>query len=142
VLLFEHVTDQIILMQPLRHNNNAAIRLVVEHRPRVADTFAGGGSIPFEAARVGCDAYASDLNPIACMLTWGAINVIGAHGAERARMLEAQKSVAAAIEREIRNLGRAPLTFAARPVGPEMKGRDSDYHRSISQSKRPRVLDQ
>lgn len=25
------------------------------HRPRVADTFSGGGSIPFEAARTGCD---------------------------------------------------------------------------------------
>ena len=33
------------------------------HRPRVGDTFCGGGSIPFEAARIGCDVYASDLNP-------------------------------------------------------------------------------
>ncbi len=35
------------------------------HRPKVADTFCGGGSIPFEAARLGCDVYVSDLNPIA-----------------------------------------------------------------------------
>jgi putative DNA methylase len=28
------------------------------HRPMVADTFCGGGSIPFEAARIGCDVYA------------------------------------------------------------------------------------
>jgi putative DNA methylase len=47
------------------------------HRPKLADTFCGGGSIPFEAARMGCDVYASDLNPIACMLTWGAFNIIG-----------------------------------------------------------------
>jgi putative DNA methylase len=39
------------------------------HRPRVADTFSGSGQIPFEAARLGCDVYASDLNPVACMLT-------------------------------------------------------------------------
>ena len=45
---------------------------------KVADTFCGGGSIPFEAARIGCDVYASDLNPIASMLTWGAFNIIGA----------------------------------------------------------------
>jgi adenine-specific DNA methylase len=32
------------------------------HRTRLADTFCGGGSIPFEAARMGCDVYASDLN--------------------------------------------------------------------------------
>jgi putative DNA methylase len=42
------------------------------HRPRFADTFCGSGQIPFEAARLGCDVYASDLNPVACMLTWGA----------------------------------------------------------------------
>jgi putative DNA methylase len=47
------------------------------HRPRVADTFCGSGQIPFEAARLGCDVYASDLSPVACMLTWGAFNVIG-----------------------------------------------------------------
>ncbi|TPQ45121.1 DNA methylase, partial [Prosthecomicrobium hirschii] len=35
------------------------------HKPKVADTFCGGGSIPFEAARIGCEVYASDLNPIA-----------------------------------------------------------------------------
>ena len=52
------------------------------HRPKVADTFCGGGSIPFEAARIGCDVYASDLNPIACMLTWGAFNIIGADEAD------------------------------------------------------------
>jgi len=39
------------------------------HRPRVADTFCGSGQIPFEAARLGCDVFASDLNPVACMLT-------------------------------------------------------------------------
>jgi putative DNA methylase len=53
--------------------------------PRVGDTFCGGASIPFEAARLGCDVYASDLNPIACMLTWGALNIIGASPARRAR---------------------------------------------------------
>ena len=39
--------------------------------PKVADVFSGSGQIPFEAARLGCDVYASDLNPVACMLTWG-----------------------------------------------------------------------
>jgi putative DNA methylase len=47
------------------------------HRPRMADTFCGSGQIPFEAARLGCEVFASDLNPVACMLTWGAFNVVG-----------------------------------------------------------------
>jgi len=46
-------------------------------RPKVADVFCGSGQIPFEAARLGCDVYASDLNPVACMLTWGAMNIVG-----------------------------------------------------------------
>ena len=33
--------------------------------PRVLDPFAGGGAIPLEAMRLGCEAYASDLNPVA-----------------------------------------------------------------------------
>lgn len=75
------------------------------HRPRVGDTFCGGGSIPFEAARLGCDVYASDLNPIACMLTWGALNIIGASPEKRAEIERAQHEVAEAVDREITALG-------------------------------------
>ena len=75
------------------------------HRPKVGDTFCGGGSIPFEAARVGCDVYASDLNPIACMLTWGAFNIIGASQEKRAEIEEEQNLVAAAVGAEITRFG-------------------------------------
>jgi putative DNA methylase len=33
--------------------------------PKVLDMFAGGGAIPLEAANLGCDAYAVELNPVA-----------------------------------------------------------------------------
>ena len=33
--------------------------------PRVLDPFAGGGAIPLEAMRLGCETFASDLNPVA-----------------------------------------------------------------------------
>lgn len=36
--------------------------------PPVLDPFAGGGSIPLEAARLGMEAYAGDLNPVAVLL--------------------------------------------------------------------------
>lgn len=75
------------------------------HRPKLADAFCGGGSIPFEAARIGCDVYASDLNPIACMLTWGAFNIIGADEAKRIEIERVQQEVAAAVEAEITRLG-------------------------------------
>ena len=50
--------------------------------PVIGDCFAGGGSVPFEAARLGCDVYASDLNPIAMLLTWAALNINGARDEE------------------------------------------------------------
>jgi adenine-specific DNA methylase len=75
------------------------------HRPSVGDTFSGGGSIPFEAARIGCDVYASDLNPIACMLTWGALNIIGAAPERRAAIEDVQREVAKAVDEEITALG-------------------------------------
>lgn len=75
------------------------------HRPKVADTFCGAGSIPFEAARIGCSVYASDLNPVASLLTWGAFNIIGAEPESRSQIEQAQKLVVAAIDEEIIQLG-------------------------------------
>ena len=37
--------------------------------PKVLDPFSGGGSIPLEALRLGCETYASDINPIAVLIS-------------------------------------------------------------------------
>lgn len=74
------------------------------HRPRVADTFCGSGQIPFEAARLGCDVYASDLNPVACMLTWGALNIVGGSYASSQELVKDQKELANRLRREIDKL--------------------------------------
>src|ERR1700719_3409572 len=74
-------------------------------RPRVGDTFCGGGSIPFEAARIGCDVYASDLNPIACLLTWGALNIVGGTDEARTEIVDTQKAIIRAVDEEITRLG-------------------------------------
>ncbi len=49
-------------------------------RPLVADPFAGGGSIPLEALRVGADAFASDLNPVAVLLNKVLLEYIPKYG--------------------------------------------------------------
>lgn len=36
--------------------------------PKVLDPFAGGGSIPLEALRLGCEAHAIDINPVAHLI--------------------------------------------------------------------------
>src|SRR5437762_8406184 len=49
-------------------------------RPLVVDPFAGGGSIPLEALRVGADAFASDLNPVAVLLNKVVLEYIPKYG--------------------------------------------------------------
>jgi len=49
-------------------------------RPLVVDPFAGGGSIPLEALRVGADAFASDLNPVAVLLKKVVLEYIPKYG--------------------------------------------------------------
>lgn len=71
------------------------------HRPVIGDPFCGGGSIPFEAARTGCGVVASDLNPVAAMLTWGALNIIGADEDKRREIAAEQRRIADAVDAEI-----------------------------------------
>ncbi len=47
--------------------------------PLVADPFSGGGSIPLEALRLGCEAFASDLNPVACLILSAKLEGIQRH---------------------------------------------------------------
>ncbi|MHB1767394.1 MAG: DUF1156 domain-containing protein, partial [Phycisphaerae bacterium] len=53
-------------------------------RPLVVDPFAGGGSIPLEALRVGADAFASDLNPVAVLLNKVVLEYIPKYGRQLA----------------------------------------------------------
>ena len=62
-------------------------------RLKVGDAFSGLGSIPFEASELGCDVYASDLNPVACLLTWGALNIVGGSDEFRKKVHAEQKRV-------------------------------------------------
>lgn len=48
--------------------------------PLVVDPFAGGGSIPLEALRVGADAFASDLNPVPVLLNKVVLEYIPKYG--------------------------------------------------------------
>lgn len=58
-----------------------------EEMPLVVDPFAGSGSIPLEALRIGCDASASDLNPVACLINKVILEDIPRHGAKVAEDL-------------------------------------------------------
>ena len=55
-----------------------------EGPPLVVDPFAGMGSIPFEALRIGADAFAGDLNPVAVLLNKVALEYLPTYGARLA----------------------------------------------------------
>ena len=89
-----------------------------EEPPLVVDPFAGGGSIPLEALRVGCEAFASDLNPVACLILKVMLEDIPRHGPKLADELrKAGREIKAAAERELADLypkdgdGATPIAY-------------------------------
>ena len=89
-----------------------------EDVPLVVDPFAGGGSIPLEALRLGCEAFASDLNPVACLILKVMLEDIPRHGpglAEELRKVGGEIKQAA--ERELADLypadrdGATPIAY-------------------------------
>ena len=68
--------------------------------PLVLDPFAGGGSIPLEALRIGCDAVAADLNPVAGLLLRTLLEEIPRKGARFAEQIRSSgEEVRASAER-------------------------------------------
>ncbi len=75
------------------------------HTPRVGDAFCGGGSVPFEAARLGCETYGADLNPVAALLTWASLNIIGGGEGVVEQVQTAQEEVYAAVDEQVTEWG-------------------------------------
>ena len=86
--------------------------------PLVVDPFAGGGSIPLEALRLGCEAFASDLNPVACLILKVMLEDIPRHGPRLADELRrVGGEIKQAAERELDDLypadrdGSTPIAY-------------------------------
>ncbi|MGH7600251.1 MAG: DUF1156 domain-containing protein, partial [bacterium] len=98
---------------------DAAIReFLVEKAPPVHDPFAGGGSIPLEAQRLGLRAFASDLNPVAVLINKALIE-IPPKFANRPPVHPVEKSGQASFAREWR--GAAGLAEDVRYYGKWMR---------------------
>lgn len=68
---WESTTDEEIL-----NTARELIQIATEgNPPPLLDPFAGGGSIPLEAQRLGLEAHASDLNPVAVMINKAQIEI-------------------------------------------------------------------
>jgi adenine-specific DNA methylase len=66
----------------------AALRSGRSATPVLFDPFAGGGSIPFEGARYGCDTVALELNPVAVAVLNGTVVLPGQLGPSFAKTIE------------------------------------------------------
>jgi adenine-specific DNA methylase len=94
-----------------RHLNTSAStlpQLVVElgrrrfgHVPIIGDAFVGGGSLPFEAVRLGCHSYGSDLSPVATLLSWASVNILAGGNLAAAEANTALKEAFAAVNRQV-----------------------------------------
>ena len=94
------------------------VRAAHGEAPLVVDPFAGGGSIPLEALRLGCEAFASDLNPVACLILKVMLDDIPRHGPGLADELrKVGGEIKAAAERELADLyppdpdGATPIVY-------------------------------
>ena len=119
-----------------------------EDLPLVVDPFAGGGSIPLEALRLGCEAFASDLNPVACLILKVMLEDIPRYGpglAEELRRVGVEIKTKA--ERELADLypsdpdGATPIAYLwARTVRCEAPscGAEIPLMRSLWLCKKPK----
>ncbi len=89
-----------------------------DETPLVVDPFAGGGSIPLEALRLGCETFASDLNPVACLILKVMLEDIPRHGPGLADELrKAGAEIKAQAEKELADLyptdpdGSTPIAY-------------------------------
>ena len=119
-----------------------------EQTPLVVDPFAGGGSIPLEALRLGCETFASDLNPVACLILKVMLEDIPRHGPGLADQLrKAGAEIKAQAEKELADLypkdpdGSTPMAYLwARTVRCESPncGADIPLMRSTWLCRKPR----
>ncbi len=71
LVVWENSNDETLLRlarEEIRKSNNGEL-------PAVLDPFAGGGAIPLEAQRLGLEAHASDLNPLAVLINKALIEI-------------------------------------------------------------------
>jgi putative DNA methylase len=74
-------------------------------RPRVLDMFTGGGAIPLEALRLGCQAFALDLNPVAHIIELCGLKYPQSYGDATKKSFGANGGTWAGLANEVGNWG-------------------------------------
>lgn len=69
--------------------------------PKLLDPFAGGGAIPLEALRLGCEVEASDLNPVAVLILKGTVEYPQKYGRPLAEQREKRPEDSAGVNGQV-----------------------------------------
>ncbi|MGQ9648064.1 MAG: DUF1156 domain-containing protein, partial [Thermodesulfobacteriota bacterium] len=86
--------------------------------PKVLDPFAGGGAIPLEALRLGCETYASDLNPVAVLILKCTLEYPQKYGRKKVKSNDffGEKEINPLLE-DVRKWGNWVLEEAKKEIG-------------------------
>jgi putative DNA methylase len=97
-----------------------------EKLPGFHDPFAGGGSLPLEAQRLGLEAYASDLNPVAVLINKAMIEIppkfagmppVNPESRSKKQLIERQWKGAEGLAEDVRYYGKWMRDEAEKRIG-------------------------
>jgi len=110
--------------------------------PPLLDPFAGGGSIPLEAQRLGLEAHASDLNPVAVMINKAMIEIPPKFADQppinpqaQAKPLKTTWTGAQGLAEDVRYYGECMKKKAFEKIGhlyPKVRNKDGEEHTVIA----------
>ena len=123
LVVWENIHDEKLL----REAHEEILKSTGGNPPPILDPFAGGGSIPLEAQRLGLEAHASDLNPVAVLINKALIEIPpkwAGHapvfpGAARERTVLARRDGARGGRAPVRQVDARRGREAHRPLVPE-----------------------
>ena len=135
LVVWENSNDEPLLRrarEEIRKSNGGEL-------PAVLDPFAGGGSIPLEAQRLGLEAHASDLNPLAVLINKALIEIPPKFaGQEPVHPGGNEQSIyqrAEGLAEDVRYYGKWMRDEAVRRIGhlyPKVKAPDGTEHTVIA----------
>ncbi len=120
LVLWENINNEEVLTRA----REEIIKSTGADLPAILDPFCGGGSIPLEAQRLGLNAYGSDLNPIAVLITKALIEIPPkfaglppVHPKENNKMVETRYEKAQGLAEDIRYYGKWMKDEAEKKIG-------------------------
>tara|TARA_B110000881_G_scaffold215357_1_gene229269 strand:- start:1281 stop:4169 length:2889 start_codon:yes stop_codon:yes gene_type:complete len=100
-------------------HENRLNKWLSDNGPSVHDPFCGGGSIPLEAFRLGMNAVATDLNPLAIMITKATVEIPSRFTSQRLSKLDNTKNIPTKISQDLQTFGQRLIDLCDDELSPQ-----------------------